>query len=55
MVLRLTKQRTICKNLKKMVVFDIDWQTFQLKNYLTKIKLLKIKKYKQRYFYFSLS
>jgi hypothetical protein len=38
-----------------MVVFDIDLPIFQLKNFLTKIMLLEIKEYKQRYVCLSLS
>jgi hypothetical protein len=55
MVLKLTMQKAIYKNLMKKVVFDIDWQTCLLKNYQTKKKLLKIKEYTQDYFYLSLS
>ena len=52
MVLRLTKQKTIYKNLMKKVVFGIDWQIFQLENFQTKIKLQKIKKHKNVFYCF---
>jgi hypothetical protein len=51
MELKSTKQKTIYKNLMKRVVFDARWQIFQLKNFQTKIKMLKIKEYKQYYSY----
>ena len=47
MGLKSTKQKAIYKNLMKMVVFGVDSQIFQLENFLTRIKLLKIKEYKQ--------
>jgi demethylmenaquinone methyltransferase/2-methoxy-6-polyprenyl-1,4-benzoquinol methylase len=48
-------EKTTYKNLMKKVVLHIDLQIFQLKNFQTKIKLLKIKIYTQHYFYLSLS
>ena len=47
MVSKLTMQKTIYKNLKKRVEFDDNLHIFQLKNFQTKIKLLKIEIYKQ--------
>ena len=40
-------QITIYKNLMKKVEFDDNSHIFQLKNFQTKIKLLKIEIYKQ--------
>ena len=52
MVLRLTKQKAIYKNLVKMVVFDIDWQPYQLRKLPDQNKVAKKRKDVGNYYFY---